>query len=88
MIFDGNRQFKLKNRPFDICLNQGKLVGRIRAVGGCVILGETVNNTLKRGGTEKRGGKTKNLKRRHARSGGGCLKNGASNYSNKPCISM
>ena len=51
------------NRPFDICLNQRKLVGRIRAVWHCVRVGETVLNTLKGGGTERRGGKTKILKR-------------------------
>ena len=61
--------------PFDICLNQGKLVCRIRTVGGCVRVGETVNNTLKQGGTKKRRG-TKNLKKRQAGSRGGCLKNG------------
>ena len=62
--------------PFDICLNQGKLVGPIRIVGGCVRVGETVNSTLKQGGTKRRGGNTKNLKRRQAGSRGGCLKNG------------
>ena len=62
--------------PFDTCLNQGKLVCRIRTVGDCVRVGETVNNTLKQGGTKRRGGKTKNLKRRQAGSKGGCLKNG------------
>ena len=61
---------------FGICLNQGKLVGRISAAGGCVRVGETVNNTLKRAGTGKRGGKTKNLKKRQTGSRGGCLKNG------------
>ena len=39
-------------------------------------MGETVNNTLKRGGTEKWGVETNNLKRRQAGSRGGCLKNG------------
>ena len=39
-------------------------------------VGETVKNTLKGGGTEKRGGETKILKKRRgqARSRGGCLK--------------
>ena len=38
-------------------------------------MGGTVQNTLKGGGTEKRGGETKILKRRgQAGSRGGCLK--------------
>ena len=61
--------------PFDFCLNQGKLVCRIRTVGDCVGVGETIINTLKQDGTKRRGGKTKNLKRRQAESRGGCLKN-------------
>ena len=39
------------------------MFGRIRVVGVCVRLGRTVKNTLKRGGTEKRGGETEILKR-------------------------
>ena len=39
------------------------MVGRIRAVGGCVRVGGTVWNTLKGDGTEKRGGETTILKR-------------------------
>ena len=38
---------------------QGRLVGRIRAVEGCVKVGGTVKNTLKGGRTEKKGGETK-----------------------------
>ena len=30
-----------ESHPFDICLNQGRLVGWIRAAGGCVRVGET-----------------------------------------------
>ena len=52
----------------DICLNQGSLVGGIRTVGGCARVERTVYNTLKGGGTKKRGGETKILK-----SGGGKL---------------
>ena len=36
----------------------------IKAGGGCVRVGGTVWNTLKEGGTEKRGGEAKILKRR------------------------
>ena len=39
------------------------MVGQIRAGGGCVRVGGTVENTLKGGGTEKRGWETKILKR-------------------------
>ena len=35
----------------------------IRAGGGCVIVGGTVYNTLKGGGTEKTGGETENFKK-------------------------
>ena len=65
-----------KNRPFDICLNQVRVVGWIRAVGGCVRVGLTVLNSFKGGGTEIRGGETKILKRRQAGSRGGFLKKG------------
>ena len=41
---------------------------------GCMRLGGTVENTLKGGGTEKRGGKQRFLKGRQAGSRGGCLK--------------
>ena len=50
------------NHPFDICLNQERLVGWIRAVRGCVRMGGMVKNTVKRSGTEKWAGKTKILK--------------------------
>ena len=51
---------------------------RIRAEGGCVRVGETVWNTLK-GVEQKRGEKTKILKRGQAGSRGGCLKKGGCN---------
>ena len=51
----------------------------IRAGGGCVRVGGTVWNTLKEGGTEKRGGEAKILKKKgQAGSRDGCLKNGGS----------
>ena len=40
--FDRKRQLNWWNHPFAICLNQGRFVGWIRAVGGCVRVGETV----------------------------------------------
>ena len=43
------------------------------AGGGYVKVGGTVWNTLKGGGTEKRGGETKILKRGKAGSRGGCF---------------
>ena len=46
---------------FDICLNQGRLVGHNKAVGGCVRTGGCLKY-LKWGGTEKRGGETKGFK--------------------------
>ena len=50
----------------------------IRAGGGCVRVGGTVWNTLKEGGTEKRGGEAKILKKKgQAGSREGCLKKGA-----------
>ena len=54
------------------------MAGQIRTGGGCVRVGGTVKNTLKGGGTEKRGGKTKILKRRGGQVGsrGGCFKKG------------
>ena len=46
----------------------------IRKGGGCVRVGRTVWNTLKEGGTEKRGGEAKILKKKgQARSRDGCL---------------
>ena len=36
------QQLNWQKRPFDICLNQRRLVRRIRAVGGCVMAGGTV----------------------------------------------
>ena len=39
------------------------MVGSIRAVGGCVRVGEIVYNTLTGGETEKKGGETKILKK-------------------------
>ena len=50
--------------PFCCCfLNQRRLLGEIRAGGSCRRVGGTVENTLKRGGTEKRGGETKIFKK-------------------------
>ena len=49
-----------------MCLSQGRLVGPIRAGGGYVRVGGTVQNPLKGGETEKRGGQTKILKRGRA----------------------
>ena len=63
MIVDRKLQLNWQNRPSEICLSQGRLIGSIRAVGGSVRVGRTVQNTLKGGGTEMRGGKTKILKR-------------------------
>ena len=54
--FDRKRQLNWQNHPFDIYLNQGRLIGRIRAGGGCMRVGGTVQNTLKGAGTEKRRG--------------------------------
>ena len=51
MIFDRKRQLNWQNHPFDICLNQERLVAWIRAGegwGNCV-------KYLKGGATEKRG---------------------------------
>ena len=48
----------------------------IRAEGGCTRVWETVQNTFKGRGTEKRIGKTKILKKGQAGSRGGCLKRG------------
>ena len=49
--------------------------------------GGAVGNTLKGGGTEKRGGETEILKRGQAGSRGGCLKKGGwnplTNYASK-----
>ena len=49
----------------------------IRAGGGCLRVGETVQNTLKEGAAEKRGGETKILKRGSGASWvkgwGGCI---------------
>ena len=33
---------ELVNRPFDICLNQERLVGQIRTGGGCVRVDGTI----------------------------------------------
>ena len=56
---------------------QGRSVCRIRGGEVCVRVGGTVWNTLTRGGTEKRGGERKIMKREgQAGSGGGCLKKG------------
>ena len=72
---------ELVKSPFDICLNQGRLVVRIRTGGGCVRVGATVENTLERHGIEKRGGETKVLKRGQAGSKGWCLKKGGGGWN-------
>ena len=48
LIFDRKQQFNWYIRPFDICLNQERLVGRIRAGGICVRVGEALKY-IKRG---------------------------------------
>ena len=55
-------------------MNQERLVGQIRTVGVYVGVRRTVLNTLKRGGTEKRGGEIKILKRGQAGSRVSALK--------------
>ena len=51
----------------------------IRAGGGCVRVDETVWNTLKEGGTEKRGRQAKILRKKgQCWSRDGCLKKGGS----------
>ena len=60
-------------------MNQERLVGQIRTVGVYVGVRRTVLNTLKRGGTEKRGGETKILKRGSSWVKGQCLKKGSWN---------
>ena len=51
----------------------------IRKGGGCARVGGTVWNTLKEGGTEKRGGEAKILKKKgQAGPRDGCLKKGGS----------
>ena len=42
LIFDRKRQLNWLIRPFDICLNQERLVERIRAGGICVRVEGTV----------------------------------------------
>ena len=80
MIFDRKWLLNSYNHPFGICLNQARLIGRIRAVGGCMRVGETVENTLTGGGTENRGGETKVFKRGQPGSRGECLKKGGGWY--------
>ena len=60
------RQLNWLNHFFDICLNQGMLVGWINGGGGCVRVGICVKYH-KRGETKKRGGETKNFKKRGGR---------------------
>ena len=52
-------------------MRKPRLVGSIRAVGGCVRVGGIVYNNLTGGGTEKRGGETKILKKDGKLGGGG-----------------
>ena len=82
MNFDRKQQLDWKKHPFDICSNQGKLVGRIRAVGGLREGGVNCLKYLKRGGgTEKRRGKT-DFKKRASCVKGGYLKKGGNNNFN------
>ena len=60
-------------------MNQERLVGQIRTVGVYVGVRRTVLNRLKRGGTEKRGGEIKILKRGSSWVKGQCLKKGSWN---------
>ena len=66
------------NHPFDTFDTSSNLLSQIRAGGGCIRVGRTVWNTLKGGGTEKRGGETKILKGGGGKSGQevGALKGG------------
>ena len=66
-----------------MCFNQGRLVGPIRAGGGCLRVGGTVQNPLQVGETEKRGGQTKG--EGTLDQGVGALKRGAwnPNYDHK-----
>ena len=80
MIFNRKQQLSWQNQPFDICLNQGRLVGGwITAEEGC----EGGGNCLKRlkGGRNRKEGKgNKNFKKRgQAGPRGGCLKKGGWN---------
>ena len=52
-----------------MALFKGSLTGSVRAVGACVMVGGTIWNTLKGGGTEKSEGKTKILRREQAGQG-------------------
>ena len=61
MIFDRKWQLDWENCSFNICLNQGGLVGPFNSGGGCMRLGRTVKNTLNGGGIE--GEETKIFKR-------------------------
>ena len=60
---------------FDICLNKGRLVGQIRAGGGCMRVGETGKYFI-RGWNRKAGRGNKDLKKGGGQAGsrGGCLK--------------
>ena len=58
----------------------------IKAGGGCVRVGETVWNTLKEGGTQKREGEAKILKKKgQAGSRDGCLKKAGSGTPLRNC---
>ena len=77
MNFDRKQQLDWKKHPFDICSNQGKLVGRIRAVGGLREGGVNCLKYLKRGVERKRGEGKQILKRGQAASRVGTLKRAA-----------
>ena len=63
----------------NICFNQGRLFGPIKAGGGCVRLCITVKKTLNGGGIEKRGEEKKIFKRERRKLDQevGALKRGA-----------
>ena len=81
MIFDRKQQLNQWNDPFDICLNQGRLVVWIWEVGGWVRMGK-LSKKLKREWNSKEGRGNKDFKKGgggglgQARSRGGCLKKG------------
>ena len=75
MIFDRKRQLSWSNHPFDIYLNQGRLVGHIRARGGCARVRGDYLKYLKRRWNRKGGRGNKDFRKRgQAGSRGGCLK--------------
>ena len=79
MIFDRKQQLNWYNHPFDICLNQERLVGWIRVGVGGVRVGVSCVKYLKRGWNRKEGGSKDFKKRGQARSRCRCLKKGSWN---------